>query len=242
MKLTTSLLIAVAGTLPLSAAAQDAAVTQTYRIGAVKWPHRMFKRADAFFADQKTRYAPLSTLQYKLPAQLSNNDAFRPAVRVLPAHTDDATTVDVDAHGVFSLPHPAPANWSDASVIVDGSFSEGHHYPEPLVRSTFLAVNEVRMGDVRLSCRVRVELVRGANFKFNVMLGALGALSLSPCTEESGYHIQAPLPFNKVTYLDGAKVIKVTSFPELRRDIGIPVAQADIPNDAIVRFELAESL
>lgn len=224
---------------PLNAMSQepqnDAAMV--YKVGAIKWPFRVLVRAEKLFKKRQTSIAPDSTLHFKLPPQVENSDKNPLTVRLIQEDGDSDIPIAVGEQGIFALPQPTDQAWDSASLVVNGSFTKGSHYPEPVVRSSHLAPNEMRVGDVRLSCEVRVELARAVKTGVDIMMGIAKALSLNPCTEKKGYRVHAPVPFNKVTYLAGDRIVASTTFTTPRQSIAIDTGRNDLANDTIVRFE-----
>jgi hypothetical protein len=220
-----------------NAAHADEAAIPTYQIAAIKWKYEPMARAAAFYEENRARYAPDSSLKFRLPKQVKGVPE-KQALRLLgPDYSDD---IALDEARMFVLPKVSGRTEGDTAVVVDGYLNKGSHLlPVPEVRTATLAPNMLRVGDTRLACRTLVAYVRAYKMSWNLLLGSLRAFSLDICADiKNGFAVTTPIAYNKVTWLDGDRVIKVETLPSVAREFRVPVGDDAISNDTVLAFEL----
>jgi hypothetical protein len=216
----------------------DEAAIPTYRIAAIKWEYKSMAKAAEFYEENRARYAPDSSLRFRLPKQVKGAPD-KQALKLLgPDYSDD---IELDEAKTFALPKPSGKVDGDTAVVVDGYFNKGSYLlPVPEVRTATLAPNMLRVGDARLTCRTQVAYARAYKMAFNLLIGSLRAFSLDICGDRKidGYPVRAPIAYNKVTWLDGDRVIKVETLPKVEREFRAPIGDDAIGNDTLLAFEL----
>jgi hypothetical protein len=209
----------------------------TYRIAAIKWEYKPMAKAAAFYEENRARFAPDSSLRFRLPKQVKGAPE-KQALKLLgPDFSDE---IALDEAKTFALPKPSGKTDGDTAVVVDGYFNKGSYLlPVPEVRTATLAPNMLRVGDARMTCRTQVAYVRAFKMSFNLLIGALGGLSLDVCGhDKKRFTVRAPIAYNKVTWLDGDRIIKVETLPKVEREFRAPVGDDAIGNDILLAFEL----
>jgi hypothetical protein len=217
--------------------AEEAAIP-SYRIAAIKWEYKPMAKAAAFYEENRARYAPDSSLRFRLPKQLKGVPE-KQALRLLGPDYSDEIVLD-DAR-TFALPALSGRTAGDTAVVVDGYFNKGSYLlPVPEVRSATLAPHMLRVGDTRLTCRTQIAYVRAYKMALNLLIGSLGAFSLDICADKrnGGYPVKAPIAYNKVTWLDGDRIVKVETLPKVEHDFRAPVGDDAVSNDVMLAFEL----
>jgi hypothetical protein len=217
--------------------AEDAEIP-TYRIAAIKWKYEPMAKAAAFYEENRARYAPDSSLRFRLPHQVKGAPDKQAARLLGPDFSND---IALDEARTFVLPKLPGSVDGDTAVVVDGYFNKGSYLlPVPEVRTATLAPNMLRVGDARLTCRTQVAYVRAYKMSWNLLLGSLRAFSLDICGDKrsDGYAVKTPIAYNKVTWLDGDRIIKVESLPSVQREFRVPVGDDGVANDIRLAFEL----
>jgi hypothetical protein len=221
---------------PAGVAGAQEQETATYRIAAIKWKYEPLAKAAAFYEENRARYAPDSSLRFRLPWQ-TKGVPDKQAVKMLgPDYADD---IELDESKLFALPKLARGAESDTAIVVDGYFNKGSYLPMPVVRTVGVAPHMLRVGDVRLSCRTTVKYVRAFKMSWNLLIGTLKAFSLDICADiKDGYPVKMPFDFNRVTWMDGGKVVKVQALRTVQREFKVPVGDGGISDDTLLAFEL----
>jgi hypothetical protein len=214
----------------------DEAAIPTYRIAAIKWTYEPMAKATAFYEENRARYAPDSSLRFRLPKQVKGAPE-KQALKLL--GPDYSEEIALDEAKTFALPKTSGRTEGDTAVVVDGYFNKGSYLlPVPEVRTATLAPNMLRVGDGRLTCRTQVAYVRAYKMAWNLLLGSLRAFSLDICADvKNGFAVKTPIAYNKVTWLDGDKIIKVETLPSVEHEFRVPVGD-DVSNDTLLAFEL----
>jgi hypothetical protein len=209
----------------------------TYRIAAIKWQYEPLAKAAAFYEENRARYAPDSSLRFRLPWQ-TKGVPDKQAVKLLgPDYSDQ---IELDESKSFALPKLPRGAGSDTAIVVDGYFNKGSYLPVPIVRTPTVAPHMLRVGDVRLSCRTLVKYVRSYKMSLNLLLGTLKVFSLDACADKAnGFPVKMPMDFNKVTWMVGDKVVKVQTLPSVQREFKVPIGDDGLADDAMLAFELA---
>lgn len=219
----------------------DEADILTYRIAAIKWKYEPMAKAAAFYEDNRSRYAPDSSLRFRLPHQVKGAPD-KQALRLLgPDFSDD---IALDDARTFALPKLPGGVDGDTAVVVDGYFNKGSYLlPVPEVRTVTLAPNMLRVGDARLTCRTQVAYVRAYKLAWNLLLGSLRAFSLDICADKrgDGFGVRTPIAYNKVTWRDRDRIIKVESLPSVKGEFKVPVGDEAVGDDITLAFELVAS-
>jgi hypothetical protein len=218
------------------AGAQEGEIA-TYRIAAIKWEYAPMAKAAAFYNENRARYAPNSSLRFRLPVQVKGLPD-KPVLKLL--GPDYADEIALDEAKSFALPSLSRGAADDTSIVSDGYFKKGAFaLPVPVVRTSTLAPNIVRFGDVRLTCRTTIKYVRAYKMAFNLLIGSLKAFSLDVCGgDEREFPTKVPMDFNKVTWLVGDKVVKVETLPTVQREFKVPIGDEAIADDTLLAFEL----
>lgn len=208
----------------------------TYRIAAIKWQYEPLAKAAAFYEENRARYAPDSSLRFRLPWQ-TRGLPDKQAVKLLgPDYSDE---IELDGSRSFALPKLSRGADSDTAIVVDGYFNNGTFLPVPVVRTATVAPHMLRVGDVRLSCRTLVKYVRSYKMSWNILFGTLKAFSLDMCADkQNGYAVKMPMDFNQVTWMAGDKVVKVQALPSVQREFKVPIGDEAIADDALMAFAL----
>jgi hypothetical protein len=210
--------------------------TATYRIAAIKWKYEPLAKAAAFYEENRARYAPDSSLRFRLPWQ-TKGVPDKQAVKLL--GPDYADEIELDESKSFALPKLSRGAERDTAVVVDGYFNKGSYLPVPVVRTATVAPHMLRVGDVRLSCRTTVKYVRAFKMSWNILIGSLKAFSLDICADiKEGYPVKMPFDFNRVSWMDGDKVVKVQVLPSVHREFKVPIGDEAIADDTLMAFEL----
>jgi hypothetical protein len=209
----------------------------TYRIAAIKWEYAPMAKAAAFYEENRARYAPNSSLRFRLPAQVKGAPEKHVLKLLGPDYADE---IVLDESKSFALPTLSRGAEDDTAIVADGYFNKGTYVlPVPVVRSATVASNMVRVGDVRLSCRVSIKYARAYKMAFNLLIGSLKAFSLDVCAGKTrDFPAKVPMDFNKVTWLVDDKVVKVETLPSIRREFKVPIGDEAITDDTLLTFEL----
>jgi hypothetical protein len=221
-----------------SVAHADEAPIPTYRIAAIKWEYKPMAKAAAFYEENRARYAPDSFLRFRLPKQVKGAPE-KQALKLLGPDYSEEIALD-ETTKTFALPTTSGRTAGDTAIVVDGYFNKGSYLlPIPEVRTATLAPNMLRVGDARLTCRTQVAYVRAFKMAFNLLIGSLRAFSLDVCADkENGFAVKTPIPYNKVTWLVGDKIIKVDTLPKVEQEFRAPVGDEAISDDTLLAFEL----
>lgn len=234
-----ALLLGCAGTASAQQADDDvrSVQTTTYRIAAIKWEYEPMARAVAFYEENRPRYAPNSSLRFRLPAQVKGAPD-KQALTLLGANSSE--TIELDDAKSFALPKLAGGAAGDASVVADGYFNKGSYLLlVPVVRTAALPSHILRVGDVRLTCRTQVAYARAYKMAFNLLIGSLSAFSLDICGgEKRQFAAKAPIAYNKVTWMVGDQIVKVQALPSIQREFRVPVGDDEVADDTLLAFEL----
>jgi hypothetical protein len=216
----------------------DEAPIPSYRIAAIKWTYEPMAKAAAFYEENRARYAPDSSLRFRLPPQVQGAPE-KQALRLL--GPDSSEGIELDEAKTFALPKVSGSAAGDTAVVVDGYFKKGSYLlPVPEVRTATLAPDMLRVGDARLTCRTQVAYVRAYKMAWNLLIGSLRAFSLDVCADKrsDGFAVKTPIAYNKVTWLDGDKVLKVETRQKVEREFRVPVGDESVGNDITMAFEL----
>jgi hypothetical protein len=210
--------------------------TAVYRIAAIKWQYEPLAKTAAFYEENRARYAPNSSLRFRLPWQ-TRGLPDKQAVKLLgPDYTDE---IALDESRSFALPPLRSGRESDTAIVVDGYFNKGSYLPVPVVRTENLAPHMLRFGDARLSCRTLAQYVRASKMSWNILFGTLKAFSLDACADkQNGFAVKMPMDFNKVSWMVGDKVVKVEALPSASREFKVPIGDEAITDDTLLAFEL----
>jgi hypothetical protein len=218
------------------AGAQEGEIA-TYRIAAIKWEYAPMAKAAAFYEENRARYAPNSSLRFRLPMQVKGSPDKSVLKLLGPDYADE---IALDEAKSFALPTLSRGAAGDTSIVADGYFKKGTYVlPVPEVRTATLAPNMVRFGDVRLTCRTTIKYIRAYKMAINLLIGSLKAFSLDVCSgNEREFPAKVPMDFNKVTWLVGDKAVKVETLPKIQREFNVPIGDEAIADDTLLAFEL----
>jgi hypothetical protein len=209
----------------------------TYRIAAIKWQYAPMAQVAAFYEENRARYAPDSSLRFRLPAQVKSAPDVH-TVKLLGPNSSDEIALDESRS--FALPKVSGSSANDTAIVVDGYFNKGTYIPIPVVRTATVAPHMLRIGDIRLGCRATVKYIRAYKMSWNLLIGSLKAFSLDICGDKrSDYPVEAPVNFNKVTWMVGNTIVRVQTLPSVQRQFRFPVGDESIADDTLLAFELA---
>lgn len=155
------------------------------------------------------------------------------AVRLWGDHTEIALPLDAD-HS-FSLPRIAAAEDDNADVVTNKKKSD--YSWMPYVRSPNLAANTVRLGDVRLECRVLVGIAK--NYLGFWLRATINTLTLS--TDWCGYkdftfYVRTEREISRATLVDGAQRVALKVGVK-GKSFDAPIGNKLYSNDAIIELE-----
>lgn len=202
---------------------------------AVVWTYRALHTGQQYFDQHRAAMAPAATLYFELPSRLEGT-AQPPQVRITSKDGDIALPLAAD--GTFTLPPATVAVPADAFVAVNRQFpSGGFRLPSIEVRSPGLAQNTRRLGDYRLTCEVKIHILKSEFGKVRRQLDKAADMGLDPCKRKNGLPTTVQNQFNSVTLVAGARSETVT-LPEPTDRYKVPVADKTWPHDTLLHFKL----
>lgn len=182
--------------------------------------------------EENRRYAPDAPLLFQIKSHSGQFDGLRITI----AGDNTFIPVPYDEAGQFTVPYDKAALQDDAMVTTDKK--HGELYWLPVIRTPGLPPDTLRLGDLRLSCRVSWALEKGdASIATRMMWGLMGG-----CNSNSFTTLGLPQPGMLVRLVSGdkAEVLAVKGGDEHyvahRTRWQPPLGDAAWPDDTRVEF------
>ena len=204
------------------------------------WPYRAYLEGlDAFESDRKL--APQGELRFRLRP---SSDTAVPAdlhMTVDSDRADQPVSLPV-TDGRFVLPRLPAFDRSDALLTYTrpaGAFSQ--HMPLADVRTPGLPANVMRLGDLRLSCRVSVAVVKAKIkwYQSAAFSSLIGTTDWCKNVQSGTFSLRSAFPFNVLTLRDGAREQKLV-YSAFRTSIPVPLEKDNWGNDTLITLEAIE--
>ncbi len=177
--------------------------------------------------EENRHYAPDAPLLFQMKTHSGEFDGLRLSI----ASDNSSIPVAYDAQGQFVLPHDAAALRDQAVVTVDKK--RGEIFWMPVIRSHDLAQSTLRLGDLRLYCRVQWELEKADASVGTKMMNLL----MGGCSSNSFFTLGLPQPGMRVRLVSkDRQEILLKHYVAHRTRWQPPYGDATWPDDTRVEF------
>jgi hypothetical protein len=199
------------------------------------WPYQHFLAGLDEFDDQRS-LAPDGRLQFRLRPDRIDVELGEVVVKLETATRDYVLPL---TDGKFSLPRLNPDERAEARIVLNQRQHQySFHMPRAVVHTAGLKDDVLRLGDLRLACKVNM-----AVFKSSIgMLQSLGLSLLARRTDwcrvekNGGQSCEAPFAFRVLTMTTGSRHER-QAFDQPSRHIKLPLENADWPDSTLIRIE-----
>lgn len=227
---------ACGSTLPGNATAETLpSVEVTALRHPAAWPYQHFLAGLDEFDDQRS-LAPDGQLQFLLRPDRTDVPLGEVIVKLETATRDYGLPL---SDGKFSLPRLNPDELAGARILLSQRQDQyTFHMPRAVIHTAGLEDDVLRLGDLRLACKVNMAI-----FKSSIgMLQSLGLSLLARRTDwcrvekNGGQSFEAPFAFRVMTMTAGSRNERRT-FDQQSRHIRLPLESADWPDSTLIRIE-----
>ena len=229
-------LLAALATQAAPAARPEAATSDVLVVGQ-REPFRLSARAlraaQATFGEQRSRFAPASSLRFV--ASLTRGTAAAGPIALRLTDGTRSLPIVLDPDGVFALPTLPEGKW----------WLEGNHGPRririrPQVLSPGSERYDRRLGDIRLQCRVFWAMGKAdAPLLAAPLVGMIDAAGACN-SRRIGFHERTPRPIRTAMLVEGSRAVPLRTTRD-RMSYQMPTADrhfGDFGNEARVRVTL----
>ncbi len=198
------------------------------------WPyHRFYLGIEEFEANRSM--APQARLHFKLRP---NDPAYRFEQPSVSIEGNGTSVVAAAPDGIFDMPR-IPGDHDGMVVQVDRHHADfDRHWPVAIVRTPGLAENTVRLGDLRLSCRVNMRIFKaGIGFWESATLTVIsGRLDWCAVQPHGGQAADAPFDFVKASMADGQRR-QAFAYATPQHRFSLPLDKEGWSDDTLITFE-----
>jgi hypothetical protein len=184
----------------------------------------------AAFTANRPKLAPNSDLKFKIFGFASDSQRASLRIRLLPADGGEPFAVAIDPQGIFTLP---PLNFTKTSYALQANRRTGLLTVRPLIRSPGTSDSDMRVGDLRLYCKVGWAMLRQETSIF--MRGLAGAVGGACSSKRVVIFMKMESPIAQARIV--ASPPKPLSISANGTSFRMPVADKSIGNDDRVAID-----
>jgi hypothetical protein len=199
------------------------------------WPYSDFLAGLDEFEEEQA-LAPQARLEFRLRPDRADVVLGNITVKL---ETDARDyTLELD-DGKFSLPRLHPDEQAHAQIALNQQRQDyTFHMPRAEVRTAGLPDDTLRLGDLRLACKVNMAIFKESIGIFKSLGLAMLARRTDWCRVEKngGQSADAPFEYRVMTMEAGSRHERRT-FDRPARQVKLPLEQADWPDSTLIRLE-----